>query len=539
VNKQSLLERIELGREDFAAFSGLMAPLAAHDVFLSLSTEAACFAAQYGADLFVAVDQHTAAQTYVLDEVRHHAKGVFVLGDVPPAWAKADNVFTRSLGERMDEHDRLLLLLSSGISLAILGTVRTAKDNLDTFDGGWTAQRPFVAAVAETLLGEDARGLLSQNAPHQEAGLEQGTALAMRLAALHTDALVSQQRDIVMDKDDLFSVLDILKAISAKRRAHDILFVFVEQIVKVVRSDRCSVVRVWGGERHGHVLASHEDADIIDYDIDLEKYPELVRALKTREKVAINDVASDRLTAPCAEDLQKAHIKALLVIPIVLFDANIGSLFLRAARREGSFSLREISFFEIVAGAASNALERAHLFESIQIANERLERLAITDGLTGLYNHRYFRDRFEQEFERALRYRLPLSCMIFDLDDFKAHNDRYGHLVGDGILKEVAERTQRCVRRSDIIARYGGEEFVVIMPQTGMEGAKVEGERLCEVINSRAFRDLPKGEQVTVSVGVGVLNHDDMLDCEDLLRAADKALYEAKRLGKNQVTAKT
>src|SRR5690606_13807358 len=117
---------------------------------------------------------------------------------------------------------------------------------------------------------------------------------------------------------------------------------------------------------------------------------------------------------------------------------------------------REISFFEIVAEAAANALERAQLFESIQVANERLEQLAITDGLTGLYNHRHFRDRLESEFQRALRYKLPLSLLLFDVDDFKQLNDTFGHLQGDHILRELAQRTLTSVRHSDFVSRYGG-----------------------------------------------------------------------------------
>jgi diguanylate cyclase (GGDEF)-like protein len=125
--------------------------------------------------------------------------------------------------------------------------------------------------------------------------------------------------------------------------------------------------------------------------------------------------------------------------------------------------------------------------------------------------------------------------MIFDVDDFKAVNDTYGHLAGDEVLREIAQRTEHSVRKSDICARYGGEEFVVIMPQTGSEGGLVQAERIREIVASGAFHCLPLGASVTVSVGVGVLDPDRMLMPEDLLRAADQALYSAKRSGKNRV----
>src|SRR5690606_8042490 len=251
---------------------------------------------------------------------------------------------------------------------------------------------------------------------------------AMGLMSVHSQRMATARPGAGVNKDDLFSVLDILKAISAKRRAHDILFVFVEEIARILKVDRCSIVRVWGGDTKGHVLASHEDERIRDIVISLDKYPELRLALDMRERVVIADTRHDPVTREFAAELDSAGIRSLVVIPIVLFDPNVGSLFLRAARRRGEFTPREVSFCEIVAEAASNALERAHLFEQIQRTNERLEFLAVTDGLTGLYNHRYFRKRLQEEFDRAMRYDLPLSCLIFDVDNFKRINDTYGHL---------------------------------------------------------------------------------------------------------------
>jgi diguanylate cyclase (GGDEF)-like protein len=299
--------------------------------------------------------------------------------------------------------------------------------------------------------------------------------------------------------------------------------------------DRCSVVRVWGGEDRGYVRASHEDESVSDLAIDLRKYPEIMRAMEVRGKVVFNDVLHEPLLRPFHEDLRRAKIRSLMVIPIVLFDQNIGSLFLRAARTNSGFTLREVSFCEIVAEAAANALERATLFEGIQKANERLEHLAVTDGLTGAYNHRHFRERLDDEFQRAKRYNLPLCVMILDIDNFKRVNDTFGHLQGDSVLREVAARTQQSMRKSDIVARYGGEEFVVIMPQTGPAQSNPQAERLLHEISDRPFSGMPPGNSVTVSVGVAGLVHDSMNDCEDLIRVADAALYKAKHDGKNRV----
>jgi diguanylate cyclase (GGDEF)-like protein len=283
------------------------------------------------------------------------------------------------------------------------------------------------------------------------------------------------------------------------------------------------------------VLASHEDASIRDRSIDLDKYPEINRALSNKGKVLIEDVLTDALTSPFAESLRQSGLQALAVIPIVLFDDNVGSLLLRAARKGGPFNGREISFFEIVAEAASNALERAHLLESIQLANQRLERLATIDGLTGVYNHRYFRERLRGEIERAIRYQLPLSCILMDIDDFKQLNDTYGHLLGDSVLHELAQLTLGKTRKSDLLARYGGEEFAVVMPQTDLEGARIEAERLREAIAAHTFQGVPPERKITLSVGVAELGRETMVTADDLLHAADHSLYEAKRSGKNRV----
>jgi len=224
-----------------------------------------------------------------------------------------------------------------------------------------------------------------------------------------------------------------------------------------------------------------------------------------------------------------------LVIPIVLHDPEVGSLLLRAVRKKAGFTLREINFFEIVTNAAGSALERAQLFESVQQANKTLEKLAVTDGLTGIYNHRYFRERLEEEILRSLRYNVPLSCMLFDIDDFKKCNDTYGHLFGDAVLKEIATRMLQTVRRTDIVARYGGEEFIIIMPQTSLDGAYIQAERIRKVIEEKPFDYVGKSVKITISGGVAEVVQKETLTVEDLLRIADQCLYQAKRNGKNRV----
>ena len=167
-------------------------------------------------------------------------------------------------------------------------------------------------------------------------------------------------------------------------------------------------------------------------------------------------------------------------------------------------------------------------------AEERLRALAMTDGLTGLFNRTYFDDRFQQEMKRAQRYKRHLSLVMFDVDRFKAINDRFGHGVGDEVLRQVSDSASGHLRETDVLARYGGEEFVVLLPElTYGEGLAV-AEKLRA--NFRAAR-IPVDKETlkfTASFGVSSVLTDDK-NFRDILDRADKALYEAKAKGRNRV----
>lgn len=486
--------------------------------------------------LFCLTDSHTAKNCARMKELLEHLSCMVLVGDYPPSWSSDPKVRCLPRGAQLGPKDHFFILMSGDLHVAILGTADIEiSGRSGAFSGGWTIHTGYTEAAVQLILAGEADGYIKElRQKEQVTGHMANTAIG--LMALQSGDLATQKEDQALDKADLFSVLNILKAISSRRRAHDVLYVFVEQIARVVASDRCSVVRIWGRGNEATVLASHEDASISDYRIALDKYPELKESLERRETIVVQDTRNHPLMDGCRADLEQAGVRAVLVIPIVLFDDEVGTLLLRAARKDGSFTLREMSFFEIVSEAACNALERAHLLESIQAANERLEHIARTDGLTGLYNRRYFHEQFNQEFERARRYETPLSCLIFDVDDFKKVNDTYGHLIGDSVLVEISNRLLRRVRSIDLSARYGGEEFVVLMPQTEREGAVAQAERVRKHIAENAFEGMPSGEPVTVSIGVAVYDANTMRSPADLLRAADHALYKAKQSGKNQVS---
>lgn len=166
----------------------------------------------------------------------------------------------------------------------------------------------------------------------------------------------------------------------------------------------------------------------------------------------------------------------------------------------------------------------------------RAQRLAITDGLTSLYNRRYFEERLEEETRRARRYSRPMSIMMLDIDFFKQFNDNNGHLKGDQVLREIAQVLLRFSRETDIVARYGGEEFVMILPETDAHNSGLLAERIRVSVDETVFEGqekVPSGN-VTLSIGVSCLAGDEA--GHDTLERADQALYKSKQNGRNQTT---
>ena len=200
----------------------------------------------------------------------------------------------------------------------------------------------------------------------------------------------------------------------------------------------------------------------------------------------------------------------------------------------------EIAVESMQAGAAdfvTKPVPAAVLHLRIQKALEhaRTRRLASTDGLTEVYNHRTFQERLSQEIARADRYSRPLSVLMIDVDHFKVYNDTCGHPQGDIVLQDLARLLREMSRTSDTVARYGGEEFALILPETDSVGAQKIAQRLREQVEGYAFpgKEIMPGGTLTISIGVAT--HAPAGSRDALLQAADTALYTAKHEGRNRV----
>jgi diguanylate cyclase (GGDEF)-like protein len=219
--------------------------------------------------------------------------------------------------------------------------------------------------------------------------------------------------------------------------------------------------------------------------------------------------------------------ESLAIFPLVKAETAMGVLVI--GDHSGSVPIATTDFVNVLAPHIASAIENAKL-------HQKLNQMAITDGLTGLYNHRYFHDRLQHNIDIARRYMRPFSLLMIDIDHFKTFNDTYGHQAGDRVLRHVAKKLKITLRGTDILARYGGEEFAIQLLETSHDRACLVAERLVEVFANDRI-ELPTAEEpvvITVSIGVATYPHDGETST-DLIRFADEGLYAAKRAGRNQV----
>lgn len=342
-------------------------------------------------------------------------------------------------------------------------------------------------------------------------------------------------RKMETDVRDLEAIIDLTQWILATLDSKELLYRVVTKIADVMPVTRCSIIRVDWLHKSAYVVSSFEDPDIVGIKINLRKYPEISEALRLRKPVLVKDVLTDPLMKRVKDIIGPLGIRSILVVPIFLSDKVIGTLFIRTSRDGHTFNEHEVKLLKALADASAIVLHNALLFEQIEDEKTRLEKLAITDFLTGIYNIRYFYHRCIEEFSRSERYSLPMSCLMVDIDYFKKINDVHGHKIGDSVLREFAQKMRKHSRKSDVVARYGGEEFVILMPQTTAQGAMAEAERIRECVKKCHFKSLKKDQRLTVSIGISTYPHEKIHSHDDLISMADEALFAAKRKGRDRI----
>jgi two-component system cell cycle response regulator len=360
---------------------------------------------------------------------------------------------------------------------------------------------------------------------------------SLRSALRNAEAELQRVRD---EGESRRHLVDILHEVMGDLPTDEIFHFLVRRLARALRLTHASVIRANPGARTGIVATAFEQPHLHDLEIDLERYPEVVAALNGQIPVLIPDLASSPLYSSLREswarDGTQLTVRSVMALPFPIDEETMGVFLLRRTSQEPKFDAADVEFASTVVRSGVTAIQRAHAIETARADNHRLETLAHTDPLTQLVNRRALTIRLVTEMERVRRYNAPLSILLIDLDHFKQINDTYGHLAGDEVLAAVATLLQRTVRSVDMVARYGGEEFVVVLPETGRQGAVAFAERIREKVAACGFRvaDLQEAH-ITTSIGVATFPSPRLDSVEDLFRAADIALYRAKDNGRNLV----
>jgi diguanylate cyclase (GGDEF)-like protein len=319
----------------------------------------------------------------------------------------------------------------------------------------------------------------------------------------------------------------LTRALGRTRGLESVCAVVLRHCVRAVPS-RLASFAVATDEGHLRIVAT-------------QGYPlELVDQLRiTTGTGIIGGVYRDR--APlCVEDVSELEPRrrrpryrtgSFMAVPVVAGGEALGVVCVSDRLDDRAFNRKDLAKIRALTAPAALALER----ERAKRQADEFARAAIIDPVSGLYNRRYFHDRLDEELQRASRQRTTVALLMIDIDDFKRINDRFGHMAGDTVIKGVSDILRRSVRKFDLCTRFGGEEFAIVMPGSGVEGAASIAERIRQRIE--AFRaDERELSQLRVTASIGLSVAEDALSRELIVRA-DRALYSAKRAGKNRVVS--
>lgn len=253
---------------------------------------------------------------------------------------------------------------------------------------------------------------------------------------------------------------------------------------------------------------------------------------KTQVQIIITDILLPGMNGLELTDLVKKDYDADI---IVMTGYSEEYSYAEAIGKGASdFVFKPVRYEELLLRIKRVLNERQLTKERIQMLH-RLQRLAITDALTKLYNSRHFYTTMELEIDRSNRYGHPLSLLLLDIDHFKNYNDTYGHLEGNRVLNQIGRTIRFCLRKMDSAYRYGGEEFTVILPETSGNEAEVVAQRIRTSIAGQFFSPQP-GKQEAVTVSVGVTEYIKKEEVFNFIQRADKAMYLSKKNGRNQVS---
>lgn len=385
---------------------------------------------------------------------------------------------------------------------------------------GWMGVPLFVQGNIIGQLTVDSRKVGAYTAAEAQLVLDFAThaSIAVQHARLYEQAVQTARRLSILHEaiQQVSATLDPLQLYEAIHNAASQLMAAESFVISLLDPGRQEIDIVYLVDRQGRAPSQHIPAGN-----GLSGY-----IIRTGRSVLVKD-ASRELEFEVMQLGNPEPVMSFLAVPMRRQDGSVFGMVSAQSYRRQAYAQEDLELLELLAAHAAIALDNTRLFAELQ-------RLAIIDELTGIYNRRHFFQVAHLEFERARRYNRPLSIVMLDIDRFKEVNDQFGHLVGDQVLQVVTERCLKIIRETDILGRYGGEEFILLVPETGLEGVQQLAERLRVAASDTPIRAREKDVQVTMSIGLAALT-PGCTDLDQLISLADEALYLAKKKGRNAV----
>ncbi|MEA3506854.1 MAG: diguanylate cyclase [Elusimicrobiota bacterium] len=297
----------------------------------------------------------------------------------------------------------------------------------------------------------------------------------------------------------------------------EMLVLILSSCVKGTKAESGLIILKDSESSRWEIKADWGMSEELEYDI-LDEVTGLLRT-QTEDREVITLTGKEQKTG-------RAVIDSALCAPLKRRGELIGAIIISNKDSGKEFSNTSQRILATFANQSAVAIDNILLYKKSQ-------HMSVTDGLTGVYNHRYFQNQMALELSRAQRYDLNFSLILIDLDKFKDINDAYGHISGDRILKRISGQIEKRLRETDTVARYGGDEFVVLLPETGKKDAVSVADRIRESIDKAN-----EGQEIKINVSLGVASYpDDGVYAKDLVQKADGALYKAKDEGRNRTCA--
>ncbi|MDP8999576.1 MAG: diguanylate cyclase, partial [Myxococcota bacterium] len=388
-------------------------------------------------------------------------------------------------------------------------------------------------AAIPVLEGEGLRGVLAVDrvadepfSPHEEEIAAQAARFCLR--AIQNERVFLQLERAKVEEGKLYRAAQALGAALSEKEVVD---AGVKAAREIASFDLAAVTVFDEPTRTHEVVAAESTGGDID---------DLVGTRFSHNAGLVAMVVQNRCALPYRGDYEGARQivlskrlpwpshPSLLVLPLLIHDRALGTLILGARRRQ-AFGDSARTTLEVLASHLAVSLSNARMLH-------KLETMATTDGLTGLFNKRAMLDAATHKIAAASRFDRKLALLVIDIDFFKKVNDTHGHDMGDRVIQGLGDILKRQKRTTDVVARFGGEEFVVLCEQTDESGAMLLGERIREDVSRTSFRAASGALSVTVSIGVATLPAAGT-DWESLFKAADDSLYLSKRSGRNRCTA--